>query len=162
MISPATGIYNFRSFITSALVFTTGALALDYLGYRLEPQKEIDPSDWKRKWLIFFAYIDLVIVLISMFYYMFPSVYYNEPVLYTGINPFVFIFPIITNVLILVYLGPTFNNPPIIDPANWKRKWIVCFAWLSLILRGLIVLLPNHFSTSSPIDFFAYALLPDN
>lgn len=51
--------------------------------------------------------------------------------------------PIITAIIILTYLGVWINNTEDheIDPNDWRRKWLVLFAWLLIVSVVLNVLL---------------------
>lgn len=48
---------------------------------------------------------------------------------------FLQLIPILTAIIVLLYLGPTFSDEDVhIDPSDWRRKWLIFFAWLSLII----------------------------
>jgi len=50
------------------------------------------------------------------------------------------ILPIVTAIILLTYLGPTFSNNVEIDPNDWRRKWLIFFAWLNLILTMISII----------------------
>ena len=52
-----------------------------------------------------------------------------------------YIIPIITSILTLTYLGVSFNENIEINADDWRRKWIIFFAWLNLVLTALMILL---------------------
>jgi|688.fasta_scaffold1492022_2 hypothetical protein len=119
---------NIQSIIQIGLLITTCVLSLIYLGLTFTPPKSIDPEDWKRKWIIFFAYLGIVIMAILI-------------IMSAGILLGVSILPMMTNILILVYLGHTFTPSKSIDPEDWKRKWIIFFAWYYLAWVTVAVIL---------------------
>ena len=41
--------------------------------------------------------------------------------------------PIITAILIFLYLGYKFDDDKAINPADAKRKWLILFAWFTII-----------------------------
>jgi hypothetical protein len=95
-----------------------------YVGWTFKAPASIDPKNWKRKWIIFFAWLSLVsLSLITL--------------AGLGLPLIVFAIPILTSIFTLVYLGLTFEAPDSIDPQDWKRKWIVFFTWLALVSQVL-------------------------
>jgi len=44
------------------------------------------------------------------------------------------IIPIMSAIIVLNYLGPTFSDDDIvIESDDWRRKWLIFFAWFSLV-----------------------------
>jgi hypothetical protein len=114
---------------SSSLFTLTNIFTLMYLGWTFKAPSSINAQDWKRKWIVFFAWFSLVSMsLISLAGLGLPLV--------------VFAIPILTSIFTLVYLGMTFTPPRSIDPLDWKRKWIIFFAWLAIVsqLLGLFYL----------------------
>jgi len=55
---------------------------------------------------------------------------------------FLYFVPILTAVITLSYLGMTFKEDDVvIDPQDWRRKWLVFFAWLTLAVMVLNILM---------------------
>lgn len=52
-----------------------------------------------------------------------------------------YIIPIITSILTLQYLGMTFDENIEIKSDDWRRKWIIFFAWLNLVMTLLMIVL---------------------
>lgn len=108
--------------IATSLALTTAIFTLSYLGTSFESVKPLDASDWRRKWLIFFAWFNLVglglIVLSTAGFAILPLA-----------------LPIMTNIIVLSYLGTTFTpSTPQIEGDDWKRRWMIFFAWLSIAM----------------------------
>lgn len=116
--------------IWSIVLILTSVFTLIYLGWTFDTPEKVDPQDWKRKWIIFFAWFHIASVCLVILYLL-PIITKN-PLIVTSLV-FLIGFSVITSALTISYLGTTFTPPNEIDPADWKRKWIVFFAWLSLI-----------------------------
>lgn len=55
---------------------------------------------------------------------------------------FLYFVPILTAVITLSYLGMTFREDEVdIDPQDWRRKWLIFFAWLTLAVMVLNILM---------------------
>lgn len=108
--------------IAIGLALTTAILTLSYLGTSFESVKPLDASDWRRKWLIFFAWFNLVglgLLVLSTAGLAIPPL----------------ALPIMTNIIALSYLGTTFTpSTPQIEGDDWKRRWMIFFAWLSIAM----------------------------
>jgi hypothetical protein len=115
---------------SSVLFALTNVFTLMYLGWTFKVPKSIDPQDWKRKWIIFFAWFSIAVMALFS-------------VAGLGLPLIVFAVPILTSIFTLVYLGSSFDPPSSIDPQDWKRKWIIFFAWLAIASQaaGLLYLL---------------------
>ena len=160
------------------LLIVTDVLILTYLGKDFQSTYELDPEDWKRKWIVFFAYFQIIGVsmllvftvglFISHFSVLIRTGFYEELnqgvriMLWSGLFLLILfcIFSFITSLFTILYLGPTFDNVSI-DPNDWKRKWIIFFSWFSLILRAVWLLIMAFlpvFATSfvSYNDFLMY------
>jgi hypothetical protein len=58
------------------------------------------------------------------------------------IQLFLLLVPIATAVIVLTYLGPWINkDDQEIDQADWRRKWLVIFAWLTVLTVALNILI---------------------
>jgi hypothetical protein len=58
------------------------------------------------------------------------------------IQLFLLLVPIITAVIVLTYLGPWLSEEnKDIDVADWRRKWLVIFAWLTVLTVALNILI---------------------
>ena len=106
------------------LSILTYIFTLSYLGTTFNTNKKIDVRDWKRKWIIFFAWFNI-------------GVYSVLTLLSFGEALILLILPLLTNIFILMYLGLTFETSVKIDSQDWKRKWIIFFTWLGLIISVL-------------------------
>lgn len=65
----------------------------------------------------------------------------------SGIHFIGFSLSIATLIITLSYLGPTFEEPSKIDPNDWKRKWIIFFAWFNLVTTGVLFLIASGIIT---------------
>lgn len=55
---------------------------------------------------------------------------------------FLYLIPILTAIITLSYLGYTFSDDqPEIDPEDWRRKWLIFFAWLTVVVMLLNIML---------------------
>ena len=109
---------------SSGLFTLTNIFTLMYLGWTFKAPESINPQDWKRKWIIFFAWFSLASLSLIT-------------IAGLGLPLLVFAIPILTSIFTLVYLGMTFKAPKSIDPQDWKRKWIIFFAWLAIVSQAL-------------------------
>lgn len=51
----------------SLIPVITAIITFSYLGMSLgEPDMDIDPDDWRRKWLVFFAWITIVAMILNI------------------------------------------------------------------------------------------------
>jgi quinol-cytochrome oxidoreductase complex cytochrome b subunit len=59
------------------------------------------------------------------------------------IQLFLLLVPIATAVIVLTYLGPWIHkdDDQEIDQADWRRKWLVIFAWLTVLTVALNILI---------------------
>ena len=78
----------------------------------------------KRKYLIFFAYLNIVLLAFSPI-----------PTYYT-------ILPIMTSTILLCYLGTSFNRDETykINPNDWKRRWIIVMSYINIITMSILIL----------------------
>lgn len=55
---------------------------------------------------------------------------------------FLYLIPILTAIITLSYLGYSFSDDqPEIDSADWRRKWLIFFAWLTVVVMVLNIIL---------------------
>ena len=109
------------------LAFLNSIIILSYLGWSFEPQ-EIDPNDWKRKWIIFFGYISLIS---GAFYVLKDDKAYFIPGALL----------LFTSLVTLLYCGWSFENNSQLDATDWKRRVIIFFAWFGLVVYGFMILI---------------------
>jgi hypothetical protein len=58
----------------------------------------------------------------------------KSPLIYDIILIVLNIIPIMSAIIVLNYLGPTFSDDDIVIESNdWRRKWLIFFAWFSLV-----------------------------
>lgn len=140
------------------LFVVTDVLILTYLGKDFQSTYELDPEDWRRKWIVFFAYLQIIAasfvllvtvgLYISHFGVLIRTGFYEElsqssrVMLWVGVFLVVLfcVFSFITSLFTILYLGPTFDSVSI-KPDDWKRKWIIFFSWFSLVLRAVWLLI---------------------
>lgn len=116
--------------IVPIFLFISNLFTLMYLGWDFNVPNQIDTSNWKRKWMNVSAWLQFVFAILWLF----------------ALLPLLFIFPIqmiplfitlilmiITSIFTLIYIGWTVNETSDIDLSDWKRKWIIFFAYLGLI-----------------------------
>jgi hypothetical protein len=46
---------------------------------------------------------------------------------------------ILTNAFTIKYIGPSFNRTEHINVNDWMRKWVLFFAWYSLVVTIIMV-----------------------
>lgn len=120
------------------LVFT-----IQYLGPTFGRTHPVDVNDWRRKWLLFFAWFSLVSSSINLLFYN-NSLPYNNTTTrvvtselhISHLGMILGILPLITNIFVIIYLGPTFDRTKKIPVDNWMRKWVLFFAWFNIVLFG--------------------------
>lgn len=135
-------------FVSFVLSVATNIITLIYLGMSFKSTNILDVNDWKRKWILVFAYlrvIDEFLLLVSLFSVsiVYSSIFrqFDNKFLYSSILlviSCICIFNIVTSILTIVYLGPSFEKSSI-EENDWKRKWIIFYVWFSLILQGSVV-----------------------
>jgi hypothetical protein len=106
--------------VTLASVFT-----LMYLGWTFNEPDRIDPTDWKRDWVVVLAYLQLVFMGFVMLFLI--PVILVFPFIIIVLIPIILLFT--SSILTLKYIGWTVNTTTEIDPNDWRRKWIIFFAW---------------------------------
>ena len=57
------------------------------------------------------------------------------------IQLFLLLVPICSSIIVVTYLGPGISDEKDIDAADWRRKWLVIFAWLSIITVAINILI---------------------
>lgn len=125
---------NIFSILNSIFIFM-------YLGMIFKDNSEIKKDDWKRKWIIFFAWFGLVssafvaIGLLSSIIYFKPHI--PELKWYLLGSCLIITVLILNYIFTLEYLGWSFNDNSEIKKDDWKRKWIIFFAWLNLIISTI-------------------------
>jgi hypothetical protein len=65
----------------------------------------------------------------------------QSPLLFDLLLIFFNIIPIMSAIITLTYLGPTFSDDVVIEPDDWRRKWLIFFGWLSLISIMMMIIL---------------------
>ncbi len=108
--------------IAFAVSLMTPTLTLMYLGTSFKT-KELKNDDWRRKWLIFFAYFN--IVTLGMF---------------APIQNWTCVLSVMSSTIILCYLGTSFGDKKIINPDDWERRWLIIMAYVEIVVVGLILL----------------------
>lgn len=130
-----------RRFEFSIRVYTTilpvliSVCTLIYLGWTFDNNDEIDKNDWKKKWIIFFAWLGLVssvLLLIPSFVVKDGKFLMNRNKLALFGGSMIII--LLNSIFTLQYLGWTFDDNRDIAKNDWKRKWIIFFAWFTLVL----------------------------
>jgi hypothetical protein len=156
-------------FLSLVLPMATNIITLMYLGMNFESSGTLDPEDWKRKWVLVFAYLQVVGTvflfvllmgsIISLLTSLIRTGFYRDlstveqKLLWAVLFIMVIfcVFSIMTSVFIILYLGPDWNRSNI-DSNDWKRKWIIFFAWLSLCFQAILLLLIAFL----PVIFISY------
>jgi len=103
----------------------------------------IDPTDWRRKWILSFAWLKLVMFALMIFLSI------GTITLVPMFNILLAIW-IFYNVMVVLALGPTFaydeDKPYYID--EWKRKFILLVCWFSIAVVAI-----SFISYLSPLDY---------
>jgi hypothetical protein len=88
---------------------------------------EIDPADWRRKWILSFAWLKLVIF--ALMFFLSIGTITLVPMFNILLGIWIFY-----NVMVILALGPTFSydetKPYLVD--EWKRKFILLVCWFSI------------------------------
>ena len=94
-------------------------ICITYLG-----TKDIIIDDWRRKYLIFFAYLNIVLLSFS-----------SIPSYYTVLS-------IMTSTITLCYLGTSFNvdEKNKINSDDWKKTWLIVMSYINIVLSGILTL----------------------
>lgn len=51
---------------------------------------------------------------------------------------FLYLIPLLTAIITLSYLGYMYSDEePEIETADWRRKWLIFFAWLTIVVMVL-------------------------
>jgi len=125
----------YPSYVMIVLPILTGVFSILYLGPWSESDL-IDPSDWKRKWILFFAWFNLIFLALMFFF-----AYNWLSLMFFPVALVILSIPVITSILVIVYLGPwDRDSTDMIDPTDWKRKWILFFAWFDVAFYGFVLL----------------------
>jgi hypothetical protein len=135
-------------FIVTLVLFVISILTLIftiiYLGPGFNRSKKILLNDWRRKWLLFFAWFTLIGSSVSLLT-TFVSVARgeNQPDTTNNIvsNIVANILLICTNVFIITYIGPTFNRQTEIKVDDFRRKWVLFFAWFNSVTLLIILIM---------------------
>lgn len=157
-------------FLPFALMVATNIITLNYLGMNFDSTDMLDPDDWRRKWILVLAYLQIITVALTFVFTVGTLIYYLSTSIRTGfygdmsnMNQIVIwmsfflliivcVFSIMTSVFVIIYLGPTFEKSSI-QADDWKRKWIIFFSWFALasqllwllIIPFLPVILENYY-----------------
>lgn len=117
--------YNY--FFSILLSMLNSIITLSYLGTSFEQTKDINKDDWRRSYLIVLSWLQSVIFTIFI-------------IMSLGTGLIIVIFPLLTSIFTLSYLGTTITPTKTIDTNDWKRKWIIFFSWFNLILNLFVLL----------------------
>ena len=125
---------------SNILTLTLAGITFSYLGSSFDSDIDYE-NDWKRKYVIFFAWLILIYNVWLLFKYLnavskflrelgldFPLAGYFRTFFFVGL--LVLVVNIVTSSLILTYLGFTFDKKEL-DPKDWKKKYIIFFSWVA-------------------------------
>ena len=126
-------------FSTTILPVLTSIFTLQYIGWTFDNNSDIPKEDWKRKWIIFFAWLGLISSIISLLlvFYVLIIKYDKFSILMNSNKLLLFlglILYLLNSIFTLQYIGWTFDDNRDIVKNNWKRKWIIFLAWFILVL----------------------------
>ena len=113
------------------LGITNSVVCITYLGPTFDSKPSLDVNDWRRKFLLFFAWFNVVYYLINIF---------SMKDTLDMRHVFPLAFGLMSQLIIIVYLGPTFKHTEKIDSEDWRRKFTLFFAWLAVAMVGLALL----------------------
>jgi len=133
--------YEFNIY-TTILPVLMSIFTLQYIGWTFDNSSDIPKEDWKRKWVIFFAWLGLVFSIISLLLVFWVLIIRydkfsilmnsNKLLLFVGLT--MIILCLLNSIFTLQYIGWIFDDKYDISKENWKRKWIIFFAWFTLVL----------------------------
>ena len=114
-------MYNLLLIIPVIILIMTQIITLRYLGTTFN-DKDLK-NDWKRKWLIFFAYLNIVVAFFS------------------PIPTYCNVLSIMSSTITLCYLGTSFNmSKSDVIKKDWKRNWLIVIAYINIVLLSIIIL----------------------
>ena len=131
----------------------TAIITLIYLGWSPNDTSKFDPKDWKRKWIVFFTWLNVALLLIISciaigrmmnFVKEIPSslrLFYGSS--FSLILIIIIALGILDTLFTLQYLGTSFKDIPEPNPKDWKRQWIIIMSWIVLV-SGLIQLVSTN------------------
>jgi hypothetical protein len=135
--------------VWSILMIITDILTVMYLGPKWDSKEIIDPSDWRRKWILTLAWIKLVVFGLLIFFT------FGTITLMPIVNIFLAIW-IFYNVIVILALGPTFADEPVkID--DWKKNFIILVSWFSIavvIISFVSVFMPTLYVPQRKFDMW--------
>jgi hypothetical protein len=137
------GIILFMFIVTLVLVvisILTLIFTIIYLGPGFNRSKKILLNDWRRKWLLFFAWFTLIgssFSLLTTYVSLGRADTTNKIVSNIVGN----ILLICTNVFIITYIGPKFNRQTEIKVDDFRRKWVLFFAWFNSVTLLIILIM---------------------
>ena len=105
-------------------------VSITYLGPTFDSKPALEIDDWRRKFLLFFAWFNVV-------YYSIMLIFIKD---LERIHRVGIIFTLLAELLIITYLGPTFEESKKIDSDDWRRKFTLFFAWFGVGILGLCLL----------------------
>lgn len=148
------------SIIINTFTIILSVIILYYLGWTFDETQEIKIDDWKRKYIIVFVWIMLIYNSLLVLKWLIITMRMRINVIdefpqdfrkIIGMAALFILFTLLNNVLvcsfILKYIGSSFEEQKI-EPDDWKRKYIIFFAWFSLVLCGISLYLNIFFKTS--------------
>ena len=113
--------------ISLILFLMTQIITLKYLGTSFN-DKDLKIDDWKRKWLIFFAYFTIVLSLFSPL----PT-YYS-------------VLSIMSSTITLCYLGTSFEtHGDLIKSNDWKRRWLIVMSFINIVVLSIAIVILGLF-----------------
>jgi hypothetical protein len=120
---------------------------IQYLGPGFNRTEKIDVKDWRRKWLLFFSWLSLIGIIISIFDFISGRKFMggkegkggNGSSIQSSLLSLVLL--TITNIITIMYLGPGFDKSDKIDVNDWRRKWILFFGWFNAVMLSIVVLI---------------------
>lgn len=124
--------------IQSVLMLIMGIVIISYLGTTFDSQIEIDPSDWRRKFIIFFIYIGII-----SFGFSFLEIMADDKNDMMN-KSFILLFHIVAIVMLslsLSYIGPTFAHKEI--DSNDQRRNVLIFTGYFLMIMACIMIVFN-------------------
>lgn len=106
-------------------------VCITYLGPTFDSKPALDVNDWRRKFLLFFAWFNVVYLVVN-------ALALGKRLTLGYVLPLAL--SIMSQIVIIIYLGPTFEHSEKIDSDDWRRKFTLFFAWLGVAMVGVSVL----------------------
>lgn len=131
-VLPSKGMYVVFSLLIllSGLNIMTNMITLLYMGYVMTEDKPIDPKDWKRRWIIFFAWFRLILVSLII-------AFSGGKIIFIPFINLYLLLSLFTSGFTLSYVGLSFDTVSEMDPLGWKRRWVILFSWINMVTSGV-------------------------